>query len=189
MFCFEFVWTSFKVDLTGIQKGQKFETFLLRYLKVFGFCDIDPVQTLWYLWPYIGATLIIFSLKWTAWCFNALLNNRNVLNDVNGLHGLNGLDPTVLQHDLNDVPFKDRILHETISDLTELPFQNVNYVLTPTPPDRRMSSDDGVSPRSGLSPSQTSSASDENIFMDFSNVRLYTGHILYIYSNVVKVKC
>jgi outer membrane protein assembly factor BamD (BamD/ComL family) len=67
--------------------------------------------------------------------------------------------------------------------LEGLEFLSVSY--TSPHPESRMSSTDDVTRKV----SQTTNSQDQaKVFLnDFPNARLYTGHILYIYNNVVKV--
>ena len=82
--------------------------------------------------------------------------------------------------------FQDNLLYETIKDLTEdFSFPNLNYMLAPNPPEKKMSLDNGETTSSF--PSKRIQTEDALPTGDIPNPRFYTGHILYIYNNVVKV--
>ena len=82
--------------------------------------------------------------------------------------------------------FQDNLLYETIKDLTEdFSFPNLNYMLAPNPPEKKMSLDNGETTSSF--PSKRIKIEDALPTGDIPNPRFYTGHILYIYNNVVKV--
>ena len=78
------------------------------------------------------------------------------------------------------------MLYETIKDLAEdFSFPNLNYMLAPNPPEKKMSTENGETTSS--IPSRRFKTEDALPTGDIPNPRFYTGHILYIYNNVVKV--